>query len=164
MDKPLRSLRLSGVQRGAAAIEFAFILPLLLVIFSGMVEFGRAMWHYDALAKSARDAVRYLSTVPTADLGGEAASATSVTRSIVANAAIRASVAGLTPATDITITCAPTACGSAVSPTDVTTVSVAIDYPFVIGSWVPLFGPRPGDATSAVATTLSPHVTMRYMR
>lgn len=163
MDKPSRFPQAAS-QRGAAAIEFAFILPLLLVVFSGMIEFGRAMWHYDALAKGARDAARYLSTVPTANLAGEAASATSVTRSIVANAATQASVAGLTPATDIAITCAPTPCASVLSPAEVTTVSVAVDYPFVIGSWVPLFGPRPGDATSVVAATLSPHVTMRYMR
>lgn len=164
MDKSLCLPALTRSQRGAAAIEFAFILPLLLVIFTGMVEFGRAMWHYDALAKSARDAARYLSTVPTANLGGEAASATSTTRTIVTHAAARASVAGLTPATDVTITCAPTPCGSVVSPADVTTVSVDINYPFVIGGWIPIFGASPADAPSAVTTTLSPHVTMRYMR
>jgi len=150
-------------QRGAAAIEFAFVLPLLLVIFSGMVEFGRAMWHYDALAKGARDAARYLSTLPAAELTAQAASPTSTTRTIVSHAATEAGVAGLAAA-DITITCAPRPCASVLSPADVTTVSVAVDYPFVIGSWVPLFGPRAGDAASAAATTLSPHVTMRYMR
>jgi Flp pilus assembly protein TadG len=164
MDMHTRFPSPPGAQRGAAAIEFAFILPLLLVIFTGTVEFGRAMWHYDALAKAARDAARYLSTVPTADLGSEADSATSITRSIVTNVATRASVAGLTPATDITITCAPTACGSALSPADVTTVSVDINYPFVIGGWIPVFGPSPADAPSVVTTALAPHVTMRYMR
>jgi hypothetical protein len=47
---------------------------------------------------------------------------------------------------------------------DVSTVTVRIDYPFVIGGWVPIFGASPADALSLVTTTLSPHVTMRYMR
>lgn len=164
MDKQIRFPSLPSSQRGAAAIEFAFILPLLLLIFTGTIEFGRAMWHYDALAKAARDAARYLSTVPTVDLGTEAASATSITRAIVANSATQAAVAGLTPATDITITCAPTPCGSALFPADVTTVSVDIIYPFVIGGWIPVFGPGPADAPSVITTSLAPHVTMRYMR
>lgn len=164
MDKPIRLPAFMNGQRGAAAIEFAFILPLLLLMFTGMIEFGRAMWHYDALAKVARDGARYLSTVPTANLGAEAASATSVTRTIVANAATRANVAGLTPGTDITITCAPTACGSALAAADVNTVTVGINYPFVIGGWIPIFGANAVDEPWSVATTLSPHVTMRYMR
>lgn len=48
-------------QRGAAVVEFALLLlPLLLLLF-GVTEFGRAMYQYDALAKSARGAVRHLS-------------------------------------------------------------------------------------------------------
>ena len=160
MKTTQRTLKTYAAQRGAAAIEFAFILPLLLLIFTGMVEYGRAMWHYDALAKGARDAARYLSTVPTASLGGEATSATSISRTIVANAASSAGVAGLTPA-HIAITCAPTACGSAVAPT---TVTVDINYPFVIGGWIPVFGPSPSDAPSVITAALAPHVTMRYMR
>lgn len=157
MNKKARLFPLHPTQRGAAAIEFAFILPLLLLIFTGMVEYGRAMWHYDALAKGARDAARYLSTVPTASLGGEATSATSISRTIVANAASSAGVAGLTPATDITISCAP----SCASPS---TVTVDINYPFVIGGWIPVFGPSPSDAPSVITAALAPHVTMRYMR
>ena len=54
MASPLR-------QRGAAIIEFALILPLLLVLTFITTEFGRAMYEYNALTKSTRDAARYLS-------------------------------------------------------------------------------------------------------
>lgn len=47
---------------GVAAIEFAFLLfPLIFVAF-GITEFGRAMFQYDTLTKSVRNAARYLST------------------------------------------------------------------------------------------------------
>jgi len=49
-------------QRGVAMIELAIVLPLLLAICFGITEFGRAIYTYDTLAKSARDAARYLST------------------------------------------------------------------------------------------------------
>lgn len=49
-------------QRGVAMIELAIILPLLLAICFAITEFGRAIYTYNTLAKSARDAARYLST------------------------------------------------------------------------------------------------------
>jgi len=49
-------------QRGVATVELALVLPLLLAICFGITEFGRAIYTYDTLAKSARDAARYLST------------------------------------------------------------------------------------------------------
>ena len=49
-------------QRGVAIIEFALILPLLLLLTFITFEFGRALYQYNVLVKSARDAVRYLST------------------------------------------------------------------------------------------------------
>lgn len=49
-------------QRGVAAVELAIVLPLLLAITFGITEFGRAIYTYNTLAKSTRDAVRYLST------------------------------------------------------------------------------------------------------
>lgn len=49
-------------QRGVAAVEFAIVLPLLLMVAFGIVEFGRAMYEYDSLVKNARAAARYLSS------------------------------------------------------------------------------------------------------
>lgn len=46
---------------GVALIEFALILPLLLMLIFITTEFGRAVYQYNTLTKSVRDAVRYLS-------------------------------------------------------------------------------------------------------
>lgn len=48
-------------QRGVALVEFALILPLLLVLTFFTTEFGRAMYQYNSMTKSVRDAARYLS-------------------------------------------------------------------------------------------------------
>jgi Flp pilus assembly protein TadG len=47
--------------KGAALVEFALILPLLLLLTFMTTEFGRAMYQYNTLTKNVRDAVRYLS-------------------------------------------------------------------------------------------------------
>jgi Flp pilus assembly protein TadG len=60
MKRPLRSRR----QRGAAAIEFALILPLLLLLAMITTEFGRAIYQYNTIVKSVRQAARYLSVQP----------------------------------------------------------------------------------------------------
>ncbi|WP_211470485.1 TadE/TadG family type IV pilus assembly protein [Collimonas humicola] len=48
-------------QKGTAIVEFALILPLLLLLACITTEFGRAMFQYNTITKSVRDAVRYLS-------------------------------------------------------------------------------------------------------
>lgn len=48
-------------QRGVAVVEFAMALPLLLIMSILVVELGRALYQYNAIAKSVRDAARYLS-------------------------------------------------------------------------------------------------------
>ena len=48
-------------QRGVALIEFALILPFLLLLSFITFEFGRALYQYNVLVKSARDSARYLS-------------------------------------------------------------------------------------------------------
>lgn len=48
-------------QRGVAAVEMGFLLlPLVLMVF-GATELGRAIYTYNTLDKSVRDAVRHLS-------------------------------------------------------------------------------------------------------
>lgn len=48
-------------QKGVALVEFAFVLPLLLVLSLLAAELGRAVYRYNTTAKAVRDAVRYLS-------------------------------------------------------------------------------------------------------
>jgi len=48
-------------QYGVALIELALVMPLLLLLTFITTEFGRAMYEYNAVVKSTRDAVRYLS-------------------------------------------------------------------------------------------------------
>jgi Flp pilus assembly protein TadG len=47
-------------QNGVALVEFALILPFLLLLSMLTFEFGRAIWEYNTLTKSVRDAARYL--------------------------------------------------------------------------------------------------------
>ena len=136
-----------GAQQGVAAIEMAILLPLLILLFTGLIEYGRLMWHYDALAKATRDAARYLAD--------ESAPITEPmrtnARNMVGNAAMAAGVAGLEPTSDVGIACSPNC-----SAPDTITVSVSHD--FEIGGWVPVFG------TGLWTVTMSSHTTMRYMR
>jgi Flp pilus assembly protein TadG len=48
-------------QAGVAIVEFALILPFMLLLTFLPTEFGRAIWQYNTLTKSVRDAARYLS-------------------------------------------------------------------------------------------------------
>jgi Flp pilus assembly protein TadG len=51
----------SRPERGVAVIEFALLLtPMILMLF-GATEFGRAIYTYNTLDKTVRDAVRHLS-------------------------------------------------------------------------------------------------------
>jgi hypothetical protein len=55
------------IENGAALVEFALVLPLLLLLSFLTTEFGRALYQYDILTKAVRDGARYLSTQIPAD-------------------------------------------------------------------------------------------------
>lgn len=147
--------RKPGRQGGIAAVEFALMLFVLLLVGAGLAEFGRALWYYDAIAKGTRDAARHLSTVPTASLGG----AVGTSADIVADAASAAAVPGFTSA-NVGVACAPTACGAALQPTDVTRVTVNASYVLRIGSLFPFIS---SSGAHGWTVTLAPHTTMPYM-
>jgi Flp pilus assembly protein TadG len=50
--------------RGTAAIEFALLLPLLMLFVLASIEWGRAFYIHDIMAKATRDATRYLARTP----------------------------------------------------------------------------------------------------
>jgi Flp pilus assembly protein TadG len=49
-------------QRGLAAVEFAIVAPVLLLLMFAVAEFGRALYQYNTLSKAVRDGARYYST------------------------------------------------------------------------------------------------------
>lgn len=64
----MKNFRVScSAQTGAAVVEFAFLLPVMLLLAVGIMEYGRAVYQYDTLTKSARSAVRYLSQYAAGD-------------------------------------------------------------------------------------------------
>ncbi|WP_427117822.1 TadE/TadG family type IV pilus assembly protein [Pseudarthrobacter scleromae] len=78
-------------ERGAAAVEFAILLPLLLMLVLGTIEFGRAYNAQITLTNAARDGVRVMA------IGNDPARAKTAAK----NAA--ASVSSTIPTSDITL-------------------------------------------------------------
>jgi Flp pilus assembly protein TadG len=57
-DSRLRRLP-AGHARGQAAVEFALVLPILILIVSSVFEFGRFFLVYSSLSNAAQEATRY---------------------------------------------------------------------------------------------------------
>lgn len=54
---------------GAAAVEFALLLPIFVVLVFGVISTGLALWRHISDVQAARDAARYGSTLPVTDVG-----------------------------------------------------------------------------------------------
>ena len=142
-------------QRGAAVVEFALLLILLLMIVAGIVEFGRTFWYYDALTKATRDGARFLSNARASTTVALDTALQDQAKTMVVNAANSARVPSFS-ASRVAVSCDPN-CNA---PTYVTVRISA--YPITIGGWIPIFVPT--GTTTTWSATLSPYTTMRYMR
>jgi TadE-like protein len=45
-------------QRAQSLVEFALVFPIFLLLTFGLLDLGRAVWHYNTLADAARQAAR----------------------------------------------------------------------------------------------------------
>lgn len=73
-------------QNGAAAVELALILPVLLLLILTLLFIGMVFWHYTVVAKASQDAARYLSSITPQEMREPvlAEQAVAVVRQIVA--------------------------------------------------------------------------------
>jgi Flp pilus assembly protein TadG len=116
-------------ERGATAVEFAMIVPLLIALVIGIAEFGRAFQVQGTLSAAAREGVRLMA------LQNDPAAA---------RAAVRNASASLDPAvTDAQIAITPASCPTLDAGT--TSVRLTISYPMpyltgFFGSTVALTG------------------------
>ncbi len=51
-------------QPGQALVEFALVLPILLLLAVGIMDFGRALFVYSEVSNAAREAVRFAAVNP----------------------------------------------------------------------------------------------------
>ncbi|SFN18693.1 Flp pilus assembly protein TadG [Formivibrio citricus] len=142
-------------EHGAAAIEFALLIVFLLIIVTGLIEFGKTFWYYDALVKSTRDAARFLTdSRTTPPLAPSEGGRIALAKQIVVNAASAANIPDFNTG-HVAVECDP----DCAAPNYVTVRINA--YPVTIGGWVPVFTPN---GTTSWTGSLSPYTTMRYMR
>jgi Flp pilus assembly protein TadG len=111
-----------GEERGATAVEFAFIVPLLLLLVLGIAEFGHAFQVQGTLSAAAREGARAMA------LRNDPAAA---------RAAVRDAAPTLDPAiTDAQIAVTPSTCPLVSAGS--TNVRVTISYPMPL--FTDLFG------------------------
>lgn len=55
---PVRHLQAKHPQKGTATVEFGLLLPVLLLIVSGIVEFGMALYDKAVLTNASREGAR----------------------------------------------------------------------------------------------------------
>ena len=48
-------------QKGQSLVEFALVVPFLLLVVVGTIEIGRAYYYYNTLSKAVREGARYMS-------------------------------------------------------------------------------------------------------
>lgn len=151
------------LQRGAVAVELAFVIIMMIFIVAGIIEFGRVFWYADALTKATRDSARLMSNWPVANLSSSgvgaakniavaAANAANVAPNLDVDANVLVECLGPSPSFSIV------ACADGTVPVNVR-VSIT-GFNVAIGAVVPfinIYGSSFGNIP------LSPHTTMRYM-
>ena len=109
-------------ERGSNAVEFGLVVPILLILVLGIVEFGHAFQVQGTLSAAAREGARVMA------LQNDPAAA---------RAAVRGASPTLDPAvTDAQITVAPTAC----PPTSTTTTNVRVTVVYPMPFLTDFFG------------------------
>ena len=125
--------------RGAAAVEFALLLPMLLLLVFGIIDFGRALNAQIVLTQAAREGSRL------AALGESNANVTSGTK---------AAATGLSPVAVNVVTSCPTDAGAGVN----AKVQVSYTFSFItpINAIAQMFGSSFGSSMTLTATGVMP--------
>jgi len=139
-------------QNGQSLLEFAIVLPILLLIAFGITEFGRAYYQYNTLSKAIRNGARYLSSHPY-----DNANITNTQNMVVYGQSSGSGtpvLPGLTPSMIAVTPSGGTSPYDAINPPQSVTVGI-VSYPFS-----PLV---PGVISVLKNATFSPQVMFRYV-
>lgn len=120
---------------GAALVEFALVLPMMLLVFAVIVEGSRMLISYQSAIGSVRDATRYLARIVPTDIcitGGSISAYDSQVGAIAGQNLGGVSLPGSVTVQSVTSSLACISGGYRVDPAPVATVSatIAIAMPF----------------------------------
>jgi Flp pilus assembly protein TadG len=166
-EHSLRSVERHGAERGLAMVEFTIVLPVVLLVLMATAELGRALYQYNTLQKSVRDAVRYVAdhAFPAGTAGGEATISGTV-ETAAKNLVMFGSMTdtGTPPVVDDLgpddVDVQAVTVGAEAVPLHVR-VTATYDYAGIFGAVLPTFGFGPGIATDFTFTASS---TMRALQ
>jgi Flp pilus assembly protein TadG len=96
--------RTKNEEEGAAAVELALVLPILLLLVFGIVEFGFIFNRYISVTHSAREGARQMAIRPTDELADAVAAAEASAPNLAGNI----TCTGTYPAGDVEMTCSAT--------------------------------------------------------
>ena len=133
-----RPARRAPRDRGAAAVEFALLLPLLTLLVFGIVDFGRGLNAQITLTQAAREGARM------AALGEPNANVVSGTQG---------AATGLSPVS-VTVTSCPASAGAGVNA--VVQVSYTFTFLTPVGSLAKIFGGGWGSTLTLTAQGVMP--------
>jgi Flp pilus assembly protein TadG len=133
-------------ESGQSAVEFALVMPLLLLFLVGIIEFGRGWNDHQVITDAAREAARKC-------VISDNATTTTAVENVAKNAL---SAAGINPAPPVAITVAPAFVAGA-QPTG-TPCTVSIQLPYTFTFLGPLMRWTTGQRTVNLRTTF----TMRF--
>lgn len=131
----MRRRSVQRAQHGIAAIEFAAVLLLMMLLLPATLFFGRVFWQYNTLQKACRDAARYMASVPLVEMSNATAYAAAVatTQQMVTDALDAARVSSDRNAVDVI--CRP-ACGLAnAAPATIELIIAIVVHDDIFGSF-----------------------------
>lgn len=145
-------------ERGTQMIEFAFLLPVLVLLFAGTVEMGRMFYTYTTLQKSTEVGARYLSATVAQSDGTYKDTDITAAKSLVVCGKVDCTgqtvIANNLSTTNVAITSPGTSTG-----TRYVTVSMSYAYqPLVFD-----LGGLTGASQLSLNFTFTPSIRMRYM-
>jgi Flp pilus assembly protein TadG len=140
---------------GAAVVEFVLCLPVMILFFGLLVEFGRLYWGYQSTLIGVRDATRYLARVAPVDIcltGGSLGHHEAALKSMIEND--RAGTSVMPRQVTVNSVTATYACVSGTyrtSPAPVATVAAQVTVQFPLGFALDIFSASISSVTTTVA-------------
>jgi Flp pilus assembly protein TadG len=138
-----------GDERGTSTLEFIVVLPTLLLIFLGGLEFSRAWFTANLVTSAAREGARLAVVTPAVGPNPTTSPVFDPGPAIARISAVLGA-ANLTP-TAVSVTCTPAAPPPGQSgcvPGSQITATVTVNFATVVPAFLPMLAPRPITGTA----------------